>query len=372
MRSSSSHKIVHILATGKSRGAETFATLLMEQLYLKAFKQKVIFLSGLSVEIELPPGVEPIYREAYANTRIAELFWLRRFLRANRSSVVICHGQSCLKQVFFSLIFMRRRPIVIVKAIGMLLPWIGNKNRQLRMLLNRLFFSSADRCIVLGERQKQELIDPIGIDDQKIIKIGNARKPPENIEAAGAITRFEERLLFVGSLSPEKKPDLALDIFMAVKKTIPEASISFCGDGPMRANLEKRAQESLYNESIHFHGRVDDVTPYYRSSGLLLLCSETEGVPGVVIEASFTGLPSICWDVGDVRAVLEDDINGFVTPFGDKVLLSEKIISVLMDKLLYKKLRASTFEKSDQFKIESVALEYIHLIERLKQGRNAP
>lgn len=62
-------------------------------------------------------------------------------------------------------------------------------------------------------------------------------------------------ILYAGRLSPEKGPDIALDAWLRMNP-IPNTSLVFAGDGPMRSALQTRAAESPYGASIRFLGHV--------------------------------------------------------------------------------------------------------------------
>ena len=64
------------------------------------------------------------------------------------------------------------------------------------------------------------------------------------------------------------------------------------GDGPERADVGEHAQDVL-GERATFAGTLDDVVPAYRAIDVLLVTSRTEGMPGVVLEASMSGVPVV-------------------------------------------------------------------------------
>ena len=42
-----------------------------------------------------------------------------------------------------------------------------------------------------------------------------------------------------------------------------------------------------------------------------------EGLPTVCIEALSSGIPSICFDVGGCKEIIQDGVTGYVVPKGD-------------------------------------------------------
>ncbi len=63
---------------------------------------------------------------------------------------------------------------------------------------------------------------------------------------------------------------------------------------------------------VDFLGNVPDVRPLLHASDVLLLTSDSEGVPGVLIEAGLCALPVVTREVGYVRDVVSDGVTGLL------------------------------------------------------------
>ena len=114
--------------------------------------------------------------------------------------------------------------------------------------------------------------------------------------------------VWIGSLSSEKNPRLALDVV----ERLPGVSLLMVGDGPLRAELELVA-----GSTTTFLGALADPLPAFQAADVLLLTSDTEGVPAVVVEAGLCGVPVVATDVGYVASVVDDGRTGVVVPRGD-------------------------------------------------------
>lgn len=69
-------------------------------------------------------------------------------------------------------------------------------------------------------------------------------------------------------------------------------------------------------------GLSNQVPQLLAQAGIFVLCSRYEGLPLSIIEAMCAGLPIVATDVGGVRELVEDGVNGFLVPAGDHVALS--------------------------------------------------
>lgn len=131
------------------------------------------------------------------------------------------------------------------------------------------------------------------------------------------------RVLMVGSLSDEKDPSLALRAVSNVRG----AELRYVGDGPLADRLVEEAKQLGMSESVHFTGSVEDVQPHFAWAHVLVLTSMTEGLPGVIVEASAAGVPVVSVDVGGVREAVLDGVSGFVVG-RDESALSDRLAAL--------------------------------------------
>jgi glycosyltransferase involved in cell wall biosynthesis len=82
---------------------------------------------------------------------------------------------------------------------------------------------------------------------------------------------------------------------------------------------------------VTFLGQVTDLPRLLWASDMVMLTSDTEGVPGVLIEAGLSGLPVVATDVGYVRDVVVPGRTGHVVPRRDPAAIGKAVMSVLDD-----------------------------------------
>ena len=122
----------------------------------------------------------------------------------------------------------------------------------------------------------------------------------------------------VGSLLPAKRFDRFLVALARARREAPELVGILIGDGPERANLETLAEKlGLLPDAITFAGRRDDIPGLLAGASMLVLSSDHEGFPNVVMEALAARLPVVATPAGDAGTLVEHDRSGFVVPFED-------------------------------------------------------
>lgn len=138
-------------------------------------------------------------------------------------------------------------------------------------------------------------------------------------------------ILFVGRLGKEKRPELFIKLAKEITERNPEAKLSFriVGNGPLRTELEGlRVRLGLSGDVLSFMGERSDLSEIYRNSNMLILTSEYEGTPNVVLEAMAHGLPVVSTRVGGVPDILPEEAGIIVDPsdFSGLVEAAERLI----------------------------------------------
>jgi glycosyltransferase involved in cell wall biosynthesis len=129
--------------------------------------------------------------------------------------------------------------------------------------------------------------------------------------------RVEEqpiRLLAVGSLETVKRIDRFISVVARLRRESKiEIKSVIVGEGSQRERLERRAAElGLSHDTCSFKGRIDDTASIYKNADILVLTSDREGVPNVVLEAMASGLPVVATNVGGVPQIVRQNETGYV------------------------------------------------------------
>src|SRR5207247_9866190 len=109
----------------------------------------------------------------------------------------------------------------------------------------------------------------------------------------------------VGRLLPDKRFDRFLAAVALARRQVPAVHGILVGDGPERQRLERLAQQlGLVPDGVHFLGHRWNLEHLLRyDADVLMLTSDQEGFPNVVLEAMGDGI-QVCnnleWDGGGV------------------------------------------------------------------------
>jgi glycosyltransferase involved in cell wall biosynthesis len=132
------------------------------------------------------------------------------------------------------------------------------------------------------------------------------------------------KFLFVGTLSPGKRPLYGVKIVEVLQNKGIGVSLDLYGEGAEREALEAYIRDNELNETVVLHGNQSSeiVEKAYRNSDFLLLPSRSEGWPKAVAEAMFWGcvplvtkVSCVPWMLGEGERgiLLEADLNKDIT-----------------------------------------------------------
>jgi glycosyltransferase involved in cell wall biosynthesis len=122
-------------------------------------------------------------------------------------------------------------------------------------------------------------------------------------------------LVFVGRLDQQKDPLLLIESLKLSIGAVPNLHLAIVGDGALRSRVQKAVHDEGLAGQVHFLGvrPPQEIAEILRAADLYVLSSAYEGMPIALLEALATGIPVICTDVGEVRLVVHDGINGQIS-----------------------------------------------------------
>lgn len=109
-----------------------------------------------------------------------------------------------------------------------------------------------------------------------------------------------------GRLAPVKRMDIFLRTAQLLSQRSPERDWRFhvFGDGPLRTTLMSQAESLGISRIITFHGHRDDIIACIAGLNVLMLCSDHEGLPMIILEAMAVGKRIAAHAVGGIPDAL--------------------------------------------------------------------
>ena len=250
------------------------------------------------------------------------------------------------------------------------------ENLKVRMYetMDRVNLRFVDHVVAVSEGQAEK-VRKAGVPSPRLSVIRNAARL-KAFARRDAEYRTKLRGLFphpvssvvlaAGRLSPEKGFGVLVEAAAEVLKQQPNAGLVIFGDGVERPALESRIRELGLADRIVLPGFTAELDKYLPWADAVVLPSFTEGLPNVALEASAAGVPLVATAVGGTPEVIADGETGYLVPSGNPTMLSERILRLLADAGLRKRLgEAGRRKMESEFTFAGQAKAYAELFEGL-------
>jgi glycosyltransferase involved in cell wall biosynthesis len=194
--------------------------------------------------------------------------------------------------------------------------YFSRSKTQLVVFVEKFLAAVTFRMVAIGNSVKEDLVHAKIGKDSKYEVIFPGLQPLKTYakdEAKKSLGLESDKtyLVFVGRLTQIKRPDRLLEIARYLKANQPNSQILIAGAGELLKTIEGvSASEGL---PMTFLGWRSDIDLILSAGDIAILCSDNEGIPLTLIQASQAGLPIVSTDVGSVRDIVIEGVTGFLT-----------------------------------------------------------
>ena len=145
-------------------------------------------------------------------------------------------------------------------------------------------------------------------------------------EVIDDVPKDNGRIIFVGRFNHEKRIDRLITAFSVIAERYPDWHVDIFGDGNEKENLLRQIDECGLVNRVVIHEPTKAIYDEYKRSEMLVLCSEHEASPLVLVEAMACGVPCVSLDCPTgPRAIINDGETGLLAKDGDVNDLASKI-----------------------------------------------
>ena len=134
------------------------------------------------------------------------------------------------------------------------------------------------------------------------------------------------RFASVATLRSVKRIDIMIGIVAKVHKHYPNIYLNIYGEGPDGVDLQKQVDDLGLQEIVCFHGHTTEIKNIMEHNDILLMTSEREGFPNVILEAMNVSVPTVTFRCHEgFSEIIQDGVNGFLIKQNDIKAFVEKL-----------------------------------------------
>ena len=249
--------------------------------------------------------------------------------------------------------------------------------------LNKVAGKYSDEEVVVSSQLIDEQVQEYNSFKDKIKVVHNfvdKEKINKYLSEKNDIKLSKNTIINVGRLSNQKGQKYLIKAFSKVIKKVPDAELIILGKGELEEELEFEIKKLHLEKNIKLLGYKTNPYIYMKQASCFVLSSFFEGMPNVVLEAMYLGLPIISTDcISGVREILapKTDINcrnknmtkeeyGILVPImkEDNAVdyLVDAIVEMLQDDKLNNYYRKQSRKRVKDFSKEKNMKEWLNIV----------
>lgn len=249
--------------------------------------------------------------------------------------------------------WLRGIPVVVNYRGGEAETFFAHAFRRVRPTLRRaaaVVVPSDFLAGVFNTRQIATITVPNIIDIQRFASENQNRHESLNV----LVTR---------NLEPIYDISTALRTFHRVVSECPGATLTVCGSGPDREQLEAQCRQLGIADAVSFTGTVDNdrMADLYHAAGVLLNTSLVDNMPISILEALACGVPVVSTDAGGIPFLVEHNKSALLFAPGDDAGMAAAIVSLFTDRARADELSRAGLEEVQQYAWPAVKLKLLAL-----------
>ena len=258
----------------------------------------------------------------------------------------------------------------------------ANDSNGLKRLFARFWMKSLvenlkrlDQLVVLTDKSKAawpELSNVTVIPDPITIEVKSEKVKSE---------KCVNRVVTIGRYAYQKGYDLLLQAWKEVERTRKEErgrrnedirelenwTLDIFGQGDQTDYRMLMTELGIDVNRCHLNGPVEDVVKVYQDSSIFVLSSRFEGFGMVLVEAMACGLPVVSFDCpAGPDEIITDGVDGLLVPSGDVHALAEKLMILMSDENLRRRLGQQARQTAQRYDMATLADQWKTLFEKVK------
>jgi len=228
----------------------------------------------------------------------------------------------------------------------------------------RYTITNFDFIIAQSNYMKTDIISHYCIEKSKIhaipnpLDIAHIRKKIEEDKSTLFFNKTRKNILAVGGLRKQKGYDKLLNIMKYLDDSY---QLTIIGEGPERVFLENTIKDFNIENRVKLLGNKSNPYPYMRDCDVLMVSSNYEGFPNVIIEANICGKFVLANNCPGINSeIIKVSINGVILDFNNPQIIA----SYLKENFLQIKNKKIPLKLIDRYDARKISQKYHILIKQ--------
>lgn len=281
-----------------------------------------------------------------------------------KSNIIHIHTFSSPAWIIASLNFLLKRKILIKITLS-------GKNSRLEKIKNKFFlrlfflfiFRNRDIFFVAINKRIKKILYKLGVKKENIFEISNGVSINFKKEEVEKKIIKGKDIVYFGRLI--KRKDILKILQLIKNKKLFHIKFDIYGEGPEKKFLEEYIKKNnLDNINIYKFKTLPQLLKEIKKYKFSINSSKSEGMSNSILESLSLGVPVICSNIEENRAMVKNNFNGYVYKNNSQLV---KILKTCVNIKNYKFISANAIKSVEKFHITDVASKYIKTYQRLNE-----
>lgn len=291
-------------------------------------------------------------------SKFQKYFQLRKYLKVNQFDYIIDFRyriNPLMELLFLHYIYVGFNTIYTIHSSKLDLYFTRN-NAVARQIFNKVN-SIVCVSVAMNEKIKQDYDFANGVvisnsisEKTVVLDVENKRLPFKYCVAVGRLVAL-------------KQFDKLIETYCQSDLCKSEIHLVILGDGEEKERLQKQIENTELSTYIHLLGFKENTFEFLKNAEFLVLTSQYEGFPMVILEALHVGTPIISFDCETgPNEMIRDEFNGLLVENQNFEALKIAMNKFIMDKELYNFCKHNAKESTAPFSEDNIQRKWLDLL----------
>jgi glycosyltransferase involved in cell wall biosynthesis len=209
-----------------------------------------------------------------------------------------------------------------------------------RRISRRVYPCWGDKTIAISQQVRQHLMNDFKLEDERIELIHNGidterfNLPSSDLRQKAKLSlglKSGKIIGIIARLSDVKGHQYLIEAMKTVLSVCPRAQLLIAGEGKMDIELKDLVKRLDIQDNVLFLPQVLDTRDILRALDIFVLPSLREGLGLALMEAMSMGLAVIGSNVGGIKTLIKDGVNGILVNPKDSKDIARVLIDLISD-----------------------------------------
>ena len=303
-------RILQIIQQKQYRGAEIFACQLSSHLINLGHKVQIVSIYDGDALLPFKNKIPTLSNQDF-NRYLDLKGWkkLADIIEGFKPDIIQANAADTLKYAVFSKLIYKWKIPIIYRNASTSSYYIKN---QFSKFINSFLLRNVDRIISVSHASKRDLNGVFPFTKNKTVVVPIGIDPIKTEETDIAFSTKKVNIIHVGSFTREKNHRGLLSIFKKLNALNQNYFLHLIGEGPLRNIMEEEVRQLDLLDSVKFYEGVRNPLPFISAADILVLPSNIEGLPAVLLEAMFCKTPVVAYNVGGILEIVSSQTGSLI------------------------------------------------------------